>query len=379
VLPKGRAGRKDKAPRLRPRRVDDVHLQPDDLLMLELLDQHRLMNSRQLFSVAGGDRNERAFLHRLRRMFDAEYLTRPPHQRRAGEPSVPMVYGLGVRGHQTLHPAQWTGPKAVPPRDWRQKDRRIRTYAIQHEIALTEALLALRAAAEAQEWSLRWSEGESFRKRTGFPRTVEVRPAYGDALAIPLNPDAFITCDTGEHRYHWFLEIDMSTEPHERRDLRRSSVRQKLLAYRQLNQDRLRHFDRTRDTFRVLLITTTQERMHNMREAAQQVDPKQKGSHFFLFSTHDRCSLKDPDAILTDHVWWTARAGYDNPRKLFLDACPKCQQLIDPANEPHEILNAARGRLVLAPASTPLDDLVTADGPVYAHLECPGLRAASQS
>jgi hypothetical protein len=45
---------------------------------------------------------------------------------------------------------------------------------------------------------------------------------------------------------------------------------------------------------------------------------------------------------------------------------------VDPANEPHEILNAPR-RLVLAPASTPLAHLMPDDPPRYAHMPCPGL------
>lgn len=350
-----------------------MRLQGDDLLILQLLDQHRLVTSRQLLHAVGGERNERAFLHRLRRLFDAEYVTRPPHQKRPGEPAKPLAYGLGIAGHRVLHPEQWTGRNAAPPRDWRQKDRRIRTRAIDHEVALSEVLLALRLAAEAQGWSFEWSMGDAFRSRTNFPRNIEIRFDYGEPLSIPLNPDAFISLDTGAGRVHLLLEVDMATEPHERRDLRRSSIRQKLLAYWQLNHERLRHFDKTRDSFRVLLVTTTEERLHNMRVAAQQVDPKGKGPFWVLFTTHSRCTLDDPDALLTDRVWWTARLGYDNPRTLFLSPCGRCQQLLDPSNESHQILNSDL-RLVLAPASTPLPDLLPAQEPSYAHVECPALQ-----
>src|SRR5262249_20663162 len=145
------------------------------------------------------------------------------------------------------------------------------------------------------------------------------------------------------------------------------------LAYWQLNVDTLRSYDRRTDTFRVLFITTTETRLHHMRAAAQEVDPKKKGPHFFLFSTHERCTLDRPDALLTEHVWWTARSGYDNPRKLFLDPSAKCAQLIDPANEPHEILNTDP-RVALAPASTPLPEFLPGEAPVYAHTDCPGLQ-----
>jgi hypothetical protein len=237
---------------------------------------------------------------------------------------------------------------------------------------LTEVRLGLQLATEAHGWSCRSSEGAAFRDETGFPRSVEIRPDTGAPVILPLNPDAFITAETGAHRYHWFLEVDMSTEPHERRDLKRSSLRQKMLAYWQLNREALRTYDRRTDTFRVLFVTTTEPRLHHMRAAAQAVDPKGKGSHFFLFSTHRRCTLDNPAALLTDHVWWTAKTGYDTPRRLLLDTCPICHQLVDPANEPHEIVNAA-SRLILAPASSALAEFLPADPPLYAHTQCPGL------
>lgn len=371
-LPKGRAGRKDRHGRLAPRRVDNVQIQPDDLRILELLDRHRLATSRQLLLTVAGERNERAFLHRLRRLFDGEIVARPRQQVRPGEPARHMVYALGINGHCILHPEQWKGPHATPPRDWRQKDRRIRAQAIDHEIALTEVLLAFRLAIEAQHWSFRWSTGDGFREETGFPRAVRIESDYAGPFTLPLNPDAFITIDTGEHRTHWFLEIDMSTEPHERRDLNRSSLRQKMLAYWQLHVDTLRSYDRRRDTFRVLFVTTTAARLHNMRAAAQEVDPKKKGSHFFLFSTHDRCTLDNPDAMLTDPVWWTAKGGYGNPRCLFLPTCFECHQLVDPSNEPHVLVTRDR-HLSVAPASTLLPDVMP-DESQYAHADCPGLR-----
>ena len=293
-----------------------------------------------------------------------------------GEPSRALAYALGVNGHRHLFPDQWKGPNARPPRDWRQRDRRIRAQAIAHEVQLAEFLLALRLAAEAQDWTFRWSMGDAFRAETGFPRSVEIQPSYGSAFSLPLNPDAFVTIDTGEHRYRWFIETDMATEPAERSDLRRSSIRQKLLAYWQLNQSILRRHDRRADSFRVLFLTTTEERLHNLRTAAQEADDRKKGSHFFAFSTHDRTSIDVADHILTEPVWWTARAGYDNARTLFLPVCPTCSQLIDPANEPCQILNTADPRIILAPASTPLPDLLPDGEPIYAHTECPALRAS---
>lgn len=373
-LPKGRIGRKNKRDRFTPSRPGNVQIQDDDRLILELADQHRIITSRQLLAVAGSDRNERAFLHRLQRLSDDEYLTRPRHQERVGKP---MAYALGINGHRELHPDLWRGPQA--PADWRQKDRRIGLKSIDHEATLTEVLLAFRLAAETRDWPFRWSFGDAFRDETGFRRSVEVRPAGDAPFHLPLNPDAFVTVEAPDgQRFRWFLEIDMGTEPHVRQDLRRSSIRQKLLAYWHLDHTRLHGYERNVDSFRVLFVTSTEVRLETMRLAARDVDPKGLGAHYFHFSTHDRCTLADPDAVIDGLSWWSAKTGYDNPRRLLLDTCPDCNQLVDIGNEAYRILNSNPPGLAFAAGSTPLPDHLPDDEePAYAHHVCPG-HASSQ-
>jgi hypothetical protein len=281
-----------------------------------------------------------------------------------------MVYALGIEGHKALYPKQWRGSHANPPRDWRQRDRRIRWRAIEHEVTLTEVLLTMQFAAAERGWPLRWSAGDRFRDEARFPRYVDVDAGHGNSARLPLNPDAFVTLDTSGLRLHWFVEIDMSTEPNERRDLTRSSIRQKMLAYQQLNATLLRTYDRRRYRFGVLFVTTTAKRVQGMRALAQKVDAKRKGSHFFLFSTHDRCRLDDAAAVFSEPRWWSAKIGYNTPRRLILDPCPHCHQLVDPSNEAHEVGDgASSSRLLLAPASSPLPQLLP-ESPVLSHAAC---------
>ena len=118
-------------------------------------------------------------------------------------------------------------------------------------------------------------------------------------------------------------------------------------------------------------MTTTAKRAQTMRTIAQQIDPKRKGAHFFLFSTHDRCRLEDAPSMFSEPRWWTAKAGYDIPRPLILCSCPRCHQLVDPSNEPHEILGQAETptRVVLAAASSALPGLIS-DSAELTHARC---------
>jgi hypothetical protein len=94
---------------------------------------------------------------------------------------------------------------------------------------------------------------------------------------------------------------------------------------------------------------------------------------YFHFSTHDRCTLADPDAVFDGLTWWSAKTGYDNPRRLLLDTCPDCNQLVDIGNEAYRVLNSNPPGLAFAAGSTPLPDHLPDDEePAYAHHACPG-------
>lgn len=367
-LPRGRAGRKDKHDRFTPSRPGTVRIKPEDIELMKLVDAHRLIDSRQLRLAMMGGRNKRAFDLRLDQLFDDEYLDRPRGQRRPGQPARPYVYALGVNGHRMLYPKLWEKGR---PRDLRLENRRLKLQFIEHEVAVCETVLAFHLATQEQGWSFSWSDGNQFHTRTGFPKRIELTTPVSGVDSLPLNPDAFITVGTGEQKVHWFLEVDLSTEPQIAKNLRRSSIRQKLLAYWTLNVSHLARFDHRRDVFRTLFVTTTSTRLHNMRTVAQAIDPKRKGAHFFHFTTLDRCRLEDAGAVFADPIWWTAKDGYNNPRKLFLDTCANCHQLVDIGNEPYLLLNSNPPGLAFAPGTTPLPDLVPEE-PEYAHARCPG-------
>lgn len=367
-LPRGRAGRKDTHDRFTPSRPGTVRPTPDDIELMKLVDAHRLINSRQLRLAMMGGRNKRAFDLRLDQLFDDEYLDRPRAQKRPGQPARHFVYALGVNGHRMLYPKLWENGR---PRDIRLENRRLKLQFIDHEVAVCETVLTFHLAAQEQEWPFAWSKGSDFHARSGFPKRIELASAIRGVDSLPLNPDAFITARTGDQNVHWFVEVDMSTEPQIAQNLSRSSIGQKLLAYWTLNVSRLQKFDRRRDSFRALFVTTTMARLQNMRTTVQAIDPKGKGVHFFHFTTLDRCRMDDPRAVIAEPIWWSAKQGYDNPRKLFLDPCARCHQLVDVGNEPYLLLNSDPPALMFAPGTTPLPDLLPED-PEYAHAECPG-------
>ncbi len=304
--------------------------------------------------VLQGDRNPRYFLDRLDKLSDDEYLARPPAQKRPRERRRHMIYALGIRGREVLDELDQV--KRDGKRDWRLENKRLKLDFLNHEIAVTETVLALNVAAEQRGWRFEWWHDPRYHTDQALPERVSIDPAHGRFDPLPLRPDTYIvlTLETG-HQVNLFVEVDLSTEPQVSTNFRRSSIAQKMLAYWNFITAAVKQHGSRAQSWRALFVTTTAQRARNMSRVAQEyVDPKKKGTHVFLLSTFDRCRL-DLDAplrVFDDHVWWSTKVGYDNPRKLFLDTCPKCHQLIDTANEPHEILNSDP-RVVLAPASSP--------------------------
>ena len=323
------------------------------------------MNAQQLWAVLGGDNNPRAFTRRLATLFHAGVLDRPRAQFRPGHPARAFVYAVGVQGRRELD--RLDGITRAGRRDIRNENERLKLHFIDHEIATAEVALAFQLATARQGWAFELALENEISVATGMPPVVEINFLRDVNEPLPLRPDAHLVLDAGDGaRRAYFVEVDLGTEPQIRWNLRTSSILRKVVAYWQLS------FWNASPVDGVIFLTTTQQRLNNMIDVVRRVDPRSKGSHFFKFGLLEHCRIDNHQDLFYEPFFRSAKVGYDNRRKLFLDACPKCHQLIDPSNEPHEIVNTDP-RILLAPASTPLADVVP-DAPVYAHTDCPGLR-----
>jgi len=357
-------GRKDK--RARTRSSGDVLAQITgrDIAMLRLIDKHRLVNGQQLWAALAGNAHPRAFAYRLATLFHAGVLDRPPAQFRGGQPARPYVYAVGPRGRQELD--RLDSIARTGKRDIHAENKRLKLHFIEHETAVTEVTLAFQLATERQGWTCEFALDDEIPAATGLPPVVNITFMDDVKEPVPLRPDAHVVIDAGEGaRRAYFFEVDLGTEPQIRWNLRTSSILRKTIAYWQLS------FWHPRPVDGVIFLTTTPQRLANMIDVVRRVDPKSKGSHFFHFALLDQCRIENHSGIFYEPLFRSAKIRYDNPRPLFLDTCPKCNQLIDTANEPHEILNA-EPRLELAPATPPLPAVLPDDESVYAHTNCPG-------
>lgn len=333
---------------------------------MRLVDKFRLLNAEQLWNVLGGNSNQRAFARRLATLFHARVLDRPHAQFRPGQAARPFTYAVGPLGRRELD--HLDGVVRTGRRNITNENERLKLHFIDHETAVAEVALAFQLATEQQGWKFELALDDEISAATGLPPAISITFLDGVPDPLSLRPDCHFGIDAGDgHRRRYFVEVDLGTEPQIRSNFRTSSILKKLLCYWELSR-----WDRS-PVDGVIFVTTTTQRLHNMIDLVRRVDPKARGSHFFSFALLARCRIEHHASLFYEPTFRTAKINYDNPRRFFLDTCERCNQCVDPANELHRIVNSDP-RIVLAPASTPLDQFLPDGPPAYEHVDCPGLR-----
>jgi hypothetical protein len=160
-----------------------------------------------------------------------------------------MIYALGIRGREfldTLDHVERNGK-----RDWRLENNRLKLHFLDHEIAVTETVLALHVASQHRGWAFEWWHDPRYHVAGVLPEKVAIRPNHGRFTSLPLRPDTYavITLDNG-HRLNLFVELDRGTEPHERASL------QKMLAYWDYITAAVDKHGSRAQSWRVLIVTT---------------------------------------------------------------------------------------------------------------------------
>lgn len=349
-----------------------VSITEHDVALLRVLDKYRLLDARQLFAALGASRNRRSFGRRLEELYHAKggsVLDRPRAQFRPGHPARPYVYAVGPAGRRELD--RLDGIVRTGRRDVRNENERLQLQFIEHEIAVAEVALSFALASAAQGWRFEVALQHEVAAASGLPPTIDITFRQDITERLPLRPDCHFVITSESGRAVYLVEVDLGTEPQIRWNFRTSSILRKVCAYWELSRWNSRPVDG------VIFVTTTAKRLSNMIDVVRAVDPKGKGSHYFHFVALEHCRIERHAELFYAPFFRSAKVGYENPRPLWLQTCPHCDQSVDPENEVVHVVNAPK-EVILAPASTAPEDLMP-DAPIFAHTECPGLRVAPLS
>jgi hypothetical protein len=245
--------------------------------------------------------------HRLSRLFHAGYIDRPraqlDHYPTFG--SAPMVYALADLGALLI--AERLGVEFAD-QEWGRKNHEAGRPFIEHQLGVVDFSVALQVGTRARDDIRLIHPHEliaAFPKRTrsgGNPVALRVNVSRnGKTHEIGLIPDLIfgIGFPDGSRRC-FMVEVDRGTMPVSRSDLSQTSFERKMLAYLIAHTARQHERDLGWKTFRVLTVSTDDQRTRSMMETLRRLNvPNSQGPSLFFFANQAGLSMSNP----LSHTW----------------------------------------------------------------------------
>jgi protein involved in plasmid replication-relaxation len=273
-----------------------IRLTADDLDIIRHVARHRFLRSTHLLRLLD-QRSSKKLLERLAALYHNGYLDRPRAQLDyyATAGSAPIVYALGNRGAAFLADSDGT-PR--PKVDWTDKNRTAGRVFIEHTLLTADLAIAFEWSSRRTS-SVRLIEASDIlaaapdaTRNASNPWALPARISHsGGTQDIRVIPDKVFGLDFTEarKRSYFFVEADRATMPITRSHPRQTSFQQKILGYLAGAGAGNGHGKRFGiGNFRVLTVTTSQERIASMLEAVK-LATRGAGSNQFLFT--DRAAL----------------------------------------------------------------------------------------
>jgi hypothetical protein len=285
-----------------------MELTSRDLTLLAHVARHRFLTSAHLAALDGG--SPQGVLRCLRSLYDHGYLDRPKAQLATlrYEGPRPFVYGIGQKGVRALREY---GSRIDDQVDWSEKNKRSGAIFIAHTLGIADFMVGLELACRARGTVSVIREEEIIASASAETRAAR-EPLRWEAVSIEngkrerwsVVPDGIfgLYFPDGSAAY-FLLEFDRGTIPISRRGGDHRSIRRKLKTYydgwraqRHIEQFGLKQM-------RVLTVTSSPERAHNMVGAVRGIT-EGRGSNFFLFVDRNTLAASDPLG-----VHWTTGRG----------------------------------------------------------------------
>jgi hypothetical protein len=278
------------------RRTEDprgMELTERDVTLLAHVARHRFLTSTQLARLDAG--SPQGVLRCLRSLYDHGYLDRPKAQLATlhDQGPQPFAYALGQKGARALQEYKHHINSRV---DWSEKNRRSGAIFLAHTLDIADFMVNIEVACRGNDQITLIRKDEIIAAAPDDTRSAR-EPLRWEAVSVEGGKrERWTTVPDGlfgltfpdETAAYFLLELDRGTIPITRSGGDHRSIRRKLKTYydgwraqRHLEQFGVKQM-------RVLTITNSRERMHNMVETVRNIT-EGRGSNFFLFI--DRATL----------------------------------------------------------------------------------------
>jgi len=216
---------------------------------------------------------------RLRLLYDHKFVDKPKAQKAlfSHEKKRPVIFGLGNSGAIAL--SRIYGIPMPSSVYWSEKNRRVREKFILHTLGISDFMVSIEMACK-QAGNIRLMDRDEIlarspeqTKRAEYPFRWKTNIMHGGQRhEIAIVPDYvfglhYENKPEGKNRSFFFVEIDRGTMPIVRRDIKQTSFLRKMQSYEDSWKNKLpkQRFDI--NAFRVLTLTTSNDRIQTMVEA----------------------------------------------------------------------------------------------------------------
>lgn len=260
--------------------------------------QYRLLSSQQIealffpSSSPASHSRRSACQRRLQLLYHHGFLKRLMQPLVMGEGRSPFVYALDGVGAGVVATQLGIDRDGV---GWKPKDNhQVSALFLDHTLAINDVRVVLNRLVNSNSWQVESWVGDNEFRSAKMQDKVPKRKHGGRIERI--YPDGYfvLKLENSDKRLHFFLEVDRST-------MSNSRWQGKIAAYVQFRSSglSLQHFG-TRN-FRVLCITTSQQRLENIKNATEETG----GNTFFWFTTQQQVDIWIPEKLLKS-VWSVA-------------------------------------------------------------------------
>lgn len=296
---------------LRPKRADSkqlpaLRLTPRDVAILMAVYQYRALTTPQierLFFSADGcysgghghpSKPNTRCQHRLQLLYQHGYLLRDEQPQKLTEGRKPFVYWLNKRGAQFVEELL-DGEEL----DWNPREHAISNLFLDHLLATNDVRVAITIAVRKHNFSIAtWLDDRTL-KRQQMTDVVMLHGPQGGTQKAAVVPDGYFVLDTGQHLYHHFLEIDLSTVTGIASTWGRRDWSRKVQAYLEYYRSGKYQERYKTQGLRILTVTTGEKRLANLKAATE----KSGGKARFWFTSFEL--IKNSD-VLTNPIWQKA-------------------------------------------------------------------------
>ena len=255
-----------------------------DVEILEAVEDYRFLSSEQVRALFFSSISQAR--RRLAKLWHAKLLERTFRPVIPTEGSSPALVALSKQGAMLL--AQRTGRDLSEFKHLSARERRS-TFFLDHTLCRNDFRIAITLAC-AQTKGLKllgWLQ-----KPEDIADSIRVRLRPGaEPERIPLVADGFFVIQAGDKQYAFLVEIDRGTTTSRR-------IERKLIGYYHWWKQGGPKTCFGVDNIRVLIVTTSERRLENLRKLALKVREDGKGTRLFWFATQDTTRIEKPSEIV---------------------------------------------------------------------------------